>query len=352
MERGGEMRSLDQVEREGQKSIQSETTNKFIYVNVYPAEQCELFTQLQLSDDQTGQTVALLATNSNTGMITGFEETPAMETRIEGDGHAEFITDVDKLLNISPAVNTSSTLNPQLASQTDPSTTIHNPTRSKIRAQTKSDSQLRMMKAAFHHCQYPNSDEFDYLAPAIGLPRCTLVKWFSDTRYAIKKRKPSWVNEEQYKKMLSTISYWQHVEMCEGRSSAQRKRCLARKCEELGTFNNTADHGGGCDEQVSSSRKESGGHAEGFPEKQDEDWSEQTKGETYWLWSPCLSGLQGHERGVVRQRHEELVGVHLCTVLLANQRQRHSRQGQQQRLAYLQHREQVPAVMPFLYGRL
>lgn len=58
---------------------------------------------------------------------------------------------------------------------------------------------------------------------------------------------------------------------------------------------------------------------------------------TYLLWSPCHSRLQGHEHGVVRQGHEELVGVYLRAVLLADQGQRHCRQGQQQSLADLQH---------------
>lgn len=61
-------------------------------------------------------------------------------------------------------------------------------------------------------------------------------------------------------------------------------------------------------------------------------------GQTYGLWSPRLSRRQGHEHGVVRQGHEELVGVYLCTVLLAHQSQRHCRQGQQQSLAHLRHR--------------
>lgn len=61
-------------------------------------------------------------------------------------------------------------------------------------------------------------------------------------------------------------------------------------------------------------------------------------GQTHRLWSPCLPTLQGHEHGVVRQGNEELAWVHLCAVLLTNQRQRHCRQGQQQSLAHLQHR--------------
>lgn len=61
-------------------------------------------------------------------------------------------------------------------------------------------------------------------------------------------------------------------------------------------------------------------------------------GQTYRLWSPRLSRRQGHEHGVVWQGHEEIVGVYLCTVLLAHQSQRHRRQGQQQSLAHLRHR--------------
>lgn len=58
---------------------------------------------------------------------------------------------------------------------------------------------------------------------------------------------------------------------------------------------------------------------------------------TYRLRPPCLPGLQGHERGVVRQGHEEVVGVHLGTVLLADQGHGHHRQGEQQSVADLQH---------------
>ena len=62
-------------------------------------------------------------------------------------------------------------------------------------------------------------------------------------------------------------------------------------------------------------------------------------GQMHLLRPPCLSRPQGHEHGVVRQGHEELVGIDLCPVLLTGQRQRHCRQGQQQRVAYLQHRK-------------
>lgn len=60
-------------------------------------------------------------------------------------------------------------------------------------------------------------------------------------------------------------------------------------------------------------------------------------GDAYRLWSPRLSRLQSHEHGVVRQGNEEFIRVHLCAVLLTDQRQRHSRQGQQQSLANLGH---------------
>lgn len=212
---GGEMRSLHQVEREGLKSIQSEPTNKFVWVSVCPAEQVELLTQLHDVQTKVRQRadVAPTTSNFNTGMfMTGFEETPVMETRMEGDGHGDLITDVDmlqELLNISPAVDTS---------QRDPPAKIHNQTRSK----KKTDSQLRILRAAFRQRQYPNVEDFDYLTQAIGLPCRTLMKWFSDMRYTIKKRRPPWVSEEEHKKMLSNISYWQEVE-------TKRKRCSARE---------------------------------------------------------------------------------------------------------------------------
>lgn len=59
--------------------------------------------------------------------------------------------------------------------------------------------------------------------------------------------------------------------------------------------------------------------------------------QTYWLRPPRLPGLQGHEHGVVRQGHEEVVRVHLCAVLFADQGHGHRGQGEQQSVANLRH---------------
>lgn len=61
-------------------------------------------------------------------------------------------------------------------------------------------------------------------------------------------------------------------------------------------------------------------------------------GDAYSLWSPCLSRLQSHEHGVIRQGNEKFIRVHLSAIFLTDQRQRNSRQGQQQSLTNLEHK--------------
>uniref|UniRef100_A0A3B4TRS6 Homeobox domain-containing protein n=1 Tax=Seriola dumerili TaxID=41447 RepID=A0A3B4TRS6_SERDU len=259
--RAGDLERGDQVEREAQKSIQSERTrptrakkekaNKLMSVNEWPADKIFvvpdepldvsplLFNVPPLSDKQTEvlERVDVIPPPTRyTGMTTvnsGFEGKPEMETRLEREVSAEltnniFVTDVGKLkelLTISPVVDSSSTFNPQQASHVIDACTLHSP----VHCSAKSQSQLRMMKIAFARCQYPKSEDYDRLAMLIGIPRYVLVKWFGDMRYYVKKGKPTWLNREQHSRALANIRYWQYVNALVKAQSSEGRRTRRKK---------------------------------------------------------------------------------------------------------------------------
>lgn len=80
-------------------------------------------------------------------------------------------------------------------------------TRSKTRAQ------LAMMKVAFLHCQYPNSEQYTWLAGVTKIPRNVLVQWYGDMRYSLKRAKPRWMTKEQYDQALSTVKHHQYLRL-------------------------------------------------------------------------------------------------------------------------------------------
>ncbi|XP_071315057.1 homeobox and leucine zipper encoding b [Trachinotus anak] len=218
----------DQAEREGQKSIQSETSptrqmreklNNLMSVIEWPADKSFVVpdepldvSPLLLSDNLTEvlQGVDVVPPiPPNIGMTpvsSGFEGKPEMEGEVPADNDG-FVTDVCKmkeLLSRNPVADSSSTLDLQQDSDVIDAC-------GPIPCNTKSETQLKMMKVAFSCCQYPKSEDYDRLATLIGIPRYTLVKWFGDMRYYIKKVKPSWLNKEQHKQALANIRYWQCV---------------------------------------------------------------------------------------------------------------------------------------------
>lgn len=56
----------------------------------------------------------------------------------------------------------------------------------------KTPEQLHLLKSAFIHSQWPNTEEYDQLAEETGLPRSYIVNWFGDTRYSWKNGNLKW----------------------------------------------------------------------------------------------------------------------------------------------------------------
>ncbi|XP_060922651.1 homeobox and leucine zipper protein Homez-like [Limanda limanda] len=65
------------------------------------------------------------------------------------------------------------------------------------------------LRLAFSDCQYPNACDYERLMRTICIPRQTLVQWFSDTRYYVKKVRPGWMKKEQHSKALANIRHRQ-----------------------------------------------------------------------------------------------------------------------------------------------
>ena len=104
------------------------------------------------------------------------------------------------------------------------------------KSETKSFTREKraMLRLAFSNCQYPNSREYTRLVRSIGIPRPTLVQWFSDTRYYMKRGKPGWLKQEQHSRVLANIRYRQCLTglakepLSKGKATSKRK--LERKC--------------------------------------------------------------------------------------------------------------------------
>ncbi|XP_042257267.1 homeobox and leucine zipper encoding b [Thunnus maccoyii] len=171
----------------------------------------------------------------------GFEGKPEMEARPGGELHAEStnydfaVTDVVKLKHIinnnqSPRGSTHSPDIPKKQKVSKEPYTLPTP---RIRWRTKTQTQLVMMKEAFSHCQYPDSEHYDLLATRIGVPRYVLVQWFGDMRYYIKRGKPGWLNEEQHSKALANIKYRQFLKALakEQSSEGEQKATMKMKLE-------------------------------------------------------------------------------------------------------------------------
>ncbi|XP_051284721.1 homeobox and leucine zipper encoding b isoform X2 [Dicentrarchus labrax] len=131
-----------------------------------------------------------------TPLKSGFEGKTEMEAKLDGElwaesvNHSGTVTDVGLLKELIEETNS-----PASADGTRP--------------RTKTQSQLDMMRLAFLHCQYPDSDDYNLLVNLIGVPRYELVQWFGDMRYYLKKVKPGWMNREQHSQALANIKYRQ-----------------------------------------------------------------------------------------------------------------------------------------------
>lgn len=141
---------------------------------------------------------------------------PEIEARLEDELHVDltnhsiFITDVDKVKELIEGNNPDVAEGSSIFTRQQHSHVVQ-PCNlpSQIRCTAKTRTQLEMMKVAFCHCQYPDSEDYDRLAMVIGIPRYVLVQWFGDMRYYIKKGRPRWMTQEQHSQALAKIRYRQ-----------------------------------------------------------------------------------------------------------------------------------------------
>ncbi|XP_065806809.1 homeobox and leucine zipper encoding b [Labrus bergylta] len=135
-----------------------------------------------------------------------------MSAKLEEEEHAkssnpgDTVTDVDKLKMLIDAND-----NPIMDQHAEEKVTLP----AKIRCPAKTQTQVEMMRMAFLHCQYPDSNEYEHLSLLIGIPRYLLVQWYGDTRYLIKKGRPRWMSEEQHCRTLANVKYRQYQKKLE-----------------------------------------------------------------------------------------------------------------------------------------
>ena len=94
----------------------------------------------------------------------------------------------------------------------------------KSETQSLTREKRAMLRLAFSICQYPNSRDYKRLVRSIGIPRPTLVQWFSDTRYYMKRAKPGWMKQEQHSRALANIRYRQALKMLAAEQRSKEKQ--------------------------------------------------------------------------------------------------------------------------------
>ncbi|KAM9425717.1 homeobox and leucine zipper encoding b [Pholidichthys leucotaenia] len=238
MEKVGKV-ECNKTESEGQKFIQPQTTpvrekqkekvNKTITsVQEQPANQsamvpyvgdgCLLNLQSQTQTSSPSQ-----LTNNQADIMKIFDE-PSLASEIcTSPANGSFEGKMEKETNHSPVVSDSGTLITLTEVNNSPvfeegSSVFTQPMDSPVTYScahhvrfhnTKRRHQLTMMKQAFLRCQYPSREQYDHLAKQIGIPRLSLVQFYRDMRYSIKKGKPRWMNKEQHQQALANIQYRQ-----------------------------------------------------------------------------------------------------------------------------------------------
>ncbi|XP_023124429.1 homeobox and leucine zipper encoding b [Amphiprion ocellaris] len=169
-------------------------------------------TALLKGDDIPSSTPNIHKTPMNTG-LEGKTEIAAWQERelyAEATNHNVFDNDVDTLKELLEGDSFVATDGPSNFPQQQRSLDTRKPP-PQTRCNAKTQPQLAMMRTAFSHCQYPDREQYDRLAELVGIPRCTLVQWFSDMRYYLKKGRPRWMNQEKYDRALANIKYRQCI---------------------------------------------------------------------------------------------------------------------------------------------
>lgn len=105
---------------------------------------------------------------------------------------------------------------------------------SRIRFNSKTREQMGIMKMAFLHCLYPDREDYNQLMSLTGVPRSTLVQWYGDMRYQLKKKKPRWMSEDQYNQALATIRYRQFLNKFARGLQGERRRASSKQNRDEG----------------------------------------------------------------------------------------------------------------------
>ncbi|XP_020567354.1 homeobox and leucine zipper protein Homez [Oryzias latipes] len=173
----------------------------------FQTELFNVFTQTDNTDPlETSDTLYPAMTNpANSSFDESKDGKTELKEEIEND---ILVTDIGKLKELIKGSN---------SPVSDDQTTFPRQQRDKVPhpSQTvgrrKTCIQLSTLKKAFSNCQYPTSELYYHLTKETGLSRSSLVQWFGDMRYYVKKQKPSWMNDEQHKQVLGNIKYRQYI---------------------------------------------------------------------------------------------------------------------------------------------
>ena len=146
-----------------------------------------------------------------------FQGKPQVLSELLGDllinatNHSVLVTDVMKFKELTEANNSLLVGDdqPTVARQQSYGGEDAPPRRSRFN--TKTHSQMTMLRMAFLRCQYPDSEHYRRLAAVIGVPRHVLVQWYGDMRYYIKRSMPRWMNKEQHRHVLASVRYRQYM---------------------------------------------------------------------------------------------------------------------------------------------
>ncbi|XP_043953163.1 homeobox and leucine zipper encoding b [Gambusia affinis] len=133
------------------------------------------------------------------------EEALSSERAKEND-----VTKVDELKELVKAENNFLTARSPTAGTSQEEVLLTEGAVLRPRSRLKTQSQLLMLRRAFLEFQYPDPEQYSMLTRLVGIQRHHLVQWFGDRRYSIKKSKPRWMTEEQYKEILANIRYRQY----------------------------------------------------------------------------------------------------------------------------------------------
>ncbi|XP_027893119.1 homeobox and leucine zipper encoding b [Xiphophorus couchianus] len=120
------------------------------------------------------------------------------------------VSEVDELKELVKAENNFLTASSPTAGTSQEEVLLAEGAMLRPRSRLKTQSQLLMLRRAFLEFQYPDAEQYSMLTRLVGIQRHHLVQWFGDRRYSMKKSKPRWMTEEQYKEILANIRYRQY----------------------------------------------------------------------------------------------------------------------------------------------